>query len=442
MASDQVMNELAIALAEAGLSVIQDEERLAKLSGDYFHFSPVLTPLLADKRGDLAVQPTTEAEVLAIARLCVQQRVPVTVRGSGTGNYGQCVPLQGGLILDTSGMQRILRLENGTAVVEAGVKLGALERAARAQGWELRMYPSTVRSATVGGFVAGGSGGIGSVTWGQLRDRGNLRSVRVVTLEAEPQILTLTGSNVQAVNHAYGTNGILTALEMALAPATPWQETVAVFAEFEAAAALGWALARSDGIAKKLVSAFAPPIPEFLAPLRESVPAGAACLIAGIGQADGDTWRAWVAEAGGTLIWDRPWEGTGTLTELTWNHTTLLARSRDAAWTYLQCVYPDLETVAWASRTFAGELCQHLEFMRLQGQPAIGAIPLWRYTTEARLREAIAQLEGAGVGVFDPHTYVLEDGGMKTIDRQQADFKQQVDPYRLLNPGKTRAASQ
>ncbi|HAN46759.1 MAG TPA: FAD-linked oxidase [Cyanobacteria bacterium UBA8156] len=436
------MTELALALTQAGIPVMRDEERVAKLSGDYYHFSPVLTPLLADKRGDLAVRPTTEAEVLAIARLCVQQRVPVTVRGSGTGNYGQCVPLRGGLILDTSGLQRILRLENGTAVVEPGVKLGTLERAAQEQGWELRMYPSTVRSATVGGFIAGGSGGIGSVTWGQLRDRGNLRSVRVVTLETEPQILTLAGDSVQAVNHAYGTNGILTALEMALAPATPWQETVAVFADFAAAAALGWALARSDGIAKKLISVFESPIPEFFAPLREAVPIGCACLIAGIGWADGDTWRAWVQEAGGTLVWDRPWEGTGALTELTWNHTTLLARSRDAAWTYLQCVYPNLETVAWASRTFAGELYQHLEFMRLQGQPTIGAIPLWRYTTTTRLRAAIAQLEEAGVVVFDPHTYVLEDGGMKTIDRQQADFKQRVDPYGLLNPGKTRAESQ
>ncbi|MFQ3680327.1 MAG: FAD-binding oxidoreductase [Pseudanabaenaceae cyanobacterium] len=433
------MEELAIALTQAGIPVIRDGERLAKLSGDYYHFSPVLTPLLVDKRADLAVRPTTEAEVLAIARLCVRHRVPVTVRGSGTGNYGQCVPLRGGLVLDTSGLQRILRLDNGTAVVEPGVKLGVLDRAAQEQGWELRMYPSTVRSATAGGFIAGGSGGIGSVTWGQLRDRGNLRSARVVTLEPEPQILTLTGNDVQAVNHAYGTNGILTALELALAPATPWQETVAVWADFEAAAAVGWALARSDGIAKKLVAVFAPPIPEFLAPLRGAVPPAQACLIAGVGRADADTWRAWVQEAGGTLVWDRPWEGTGTLTELTWNHTTLLARSHDTAWTYLQCVYPDLETVTWASRTFAGELCQHLEFMRLQGQPAIGAIPLWRYTTETRLREAIAQLEKAGVVVFDPHTYVLEDGGMKTVDRQQAVFKQRVDPYGLLNPGKTRS---
>ena len=51
------------------------------------------------------------------------------------------------------------------------------------------MHPSTKRTATIGGFVAGGSGGIGSVTWGGLREPGNVAAARIVTMEAEPRVL-------------------------------------------------------------------------------------------------------------------------------------------------------------------------------------------------------------------------------------------------------------
>jgi FAD/FMN-containing dehydrogenase len=76
----------------------------------------------------------------------------------------------------------------------------------------------------LGVFIGGGSGGIGSITYGQLRDRGNLHAVRVVTLEDEPRVIELRGDNVQKVNHAYGTNGIITQLEIPLAPAYDWTE--------------------------------------------------------------------------------------------------------------------------------------------------------------------------------------------------------------------------
>ena len=75
---------------------------------------------------------------------------------------------------------------------------------------------------TIGGFVAGGSSGVGSITWGILRDRGNILAVRVVTMEAEPRVLELAGDDVQQVNHAYGTNGVITEVEMPLAPALAW----------------------------------------------------------------------------------------------------------------------------------------------------------------------------------------------------------------------------
>ena len=73
------------------------------------------------------------------------------------------------------------------------------------------MFPSTRATATIGGFIAGGSGGVGSITWGGLRDFGNVLRLRVMTMEAEPRTLELTGEDLHKAVHAYGTNGVITA---------------------------------------------------------------------------------------------------------------------------------------------------------------------------------------------------------------------------------------
>ena len=89
------------------LEIITDPLQLAKLSLDYYHFSPILQEKLHDKRADLVIRPTTEEDVIQIAQTCVKYQVPLTVRGAGTGNYGQCIPLKGGVILDTTKMNQI-----------------------------------------------------------------------------------------------------------------------------------------------------------------------------------------------------------------------------------------------------------------------------------------------------------------------------------------------
>ena len=75
---------------------------LDRLSHDFYWYSPILRPQLAGKAADVAVQPINVEEVLAVMRFASRHQIPVTVRGAGTGNYGQCVPLQGGIVLDLS----------------------------------------------------------------------------------------------------------------------------------------------------------------------------------------------------------------------------------------------------------------------------------------------------------------------------------------------------
>ncbi|MBD1885213.1 FAD-binding oxidoreductase [Microcoleus vaginatus] len=429
----------------SGIEIISDRAQVVKLSQDYYHFSPVLQPILSDKTGDLVVRPASEAEVLRIAAACVKSKIPLTVRGAGTGNYGQCIPLNGGVILDTTKMNSIRWIKPGLACVEPGVKMSVFDKQARETGWELRMVPSTYRTATIGGFIGGGSGGIGSITYGQLRDRGNLHAVRVVTMEDEPRVIELRGDEVQKVNHAYGTNGIITELEIPLAPAYPWAEIIVAFDDFMTAANFGQALGDADGIIKKLICVCAWPIPAYFAAFREEIPEGKHCALLMVAESCLEPLQDLVREYGGTICYQKNAQAAtkgAAIAEFTWNHTTLHARSADPSLTYLQTLFPPdkgLKLIEELYNYYGDEVMMHLEFLRINGRAIAAALQIVRYTTESRLNEIIRYHEEQGAMIANPHTYILEDGGMKSINVEQLQFKELVDPYGLLNPGKMRA---
>ena len=59
---------------------------------------------LQDKLADIIVVPRDEADVIRVASAAARYRVPITIRGGGTGNYGRCVPVRGGAVLDMSSL--------------------------------------------------------------------------------------------------------------------------------------------------------------------------------------------------------------------------------------------------------------------------------------------------------------------------------------------------
>ena len=430
----------------AGIPVIDEPRGIRAKSQDFNWYSPILKEQLADKTADLVVGPRDEADILRVARACARYRLPITVRGGGTGNYGQAVPLAGGIVLDMSALATIERHEPGLVRVAAGMRMVDLDAELQPKGWELRMHPSTKRSATIGGFVAGGSGGVGSVTYGGLREIGNVMGARIVTVEDEPRILELHDRDALAVNHAYGTTGIITALDMPLAPAWSWIDLIVTFEDFLDAVESGRALALADGIIKKLATPIAWPLPSFFKPFKAFCPDGQSILIAMVAESSLRAFRNLAAAMGGSITYCEPTnEGPRgrPLYECTWNHTTLYALKAEKSVTYLQAMYPAdrlVEMVGEISSLFGDELIPHLEFVRFAGRVTASGLPVLRYTSAERLDEVIALHEARGISIANPHVVTLEDGSRhKRADSDQLGFKRRVDPYGLMNPGKMRS---
>ena len=184
------MTKIETLLSRLGdIPVITAEKAVKAKSRDFFWYSPILKEKLDHITADLIVAPRDVSDVRAVLAHCYELDIPVTPRGGGTGNYGQAMPLAGGVVLDMVRMNGIVSLRDGVVIAEPGALIGDIDKAARAElGQELRMHPSTKETATIAGFVAGGSGGVGSIRWGMLSEPGNILRVQIMTMEAEPRL--------------------------------------------------------------------------------------------------------------------------------------------------------------------------------------------------------------------------------------------------------------
>ena len=430
-----------------GIKIEDNEKIVQQKSRDFYWYSPVLKERLDHVTGDLIVSPKTEDEVIRVLKACYKHDVPVTPCGTGTGNYGQAMPLSGGVVLSLADMSEIKEIAPGRAVVGPGVICSDLDKAAREQsGQEMRMHPSTTHTATVAGFVAGGSGGVGSTRWGGLRDFGNVIRLRVVTMEEEPRVLELTGADLHKVTHAYGTNGIITEVEIPLTAAYDWIDVIVTFDDFVEAAGYANALGRQDGILLKLNTVISAPAPfDYFKRHQKFLKEGDSVVICMVAPQSLDAFLAYTAREGGNIAFNSAalsaegMRGLPPAFELAWNHTTLRGLRIDPAITYLQVLYPFPNQLALIEKLhgmFKGEIIDHLEFVRFDGDITCFGLPMVRYTTEARLDEIIETFNREGAPIFNPHRFTLEEGGMKQTDEIQLAFKREADPKGLLNPGK------
>ncbi len=173
--------------------IVNDPERVQygkAVNADYGH----------DELGDISSMPDLVVKVMSteevskIMKYAYEQKIPVTPRGSGTGLVGAAVPIHHGIIIDLSGMSKVLELDekNLTITVEPGVLL--MDLAQYVEDHEL-FYPPDPgeKSATIAGNINTNAGGMRAVKYGVTRDY--VRGLEAVLPNGD--VVQIGGKNVK-----------------------------------------------------------------------------------------------------------------------------------------------------------------------------------------------------------------------------------------------------
>lgn len=223
-------------------------EQLIEIVGDE-NFSDSLIDMIAYSKDasehkhtpDGVVWVTTTEQVSAVLKLANDTGFPVIPRGSGTGLAGLAVANTGGLIMDMSRMNKILKisLEDRLVVVEPGVVYESLQTELTPHGFFFPPDPASGKVATLGGNVATNAGGVKGAKYGVTKDY--VLALEVVL--ADGRVLD-TGSNCIKSVSGYdltklfvgseGTLGVVTKITLKINPKPPISATaMATFDDVE-----------------------------------------------------------------------------------------------------------------------------------------------------------------------------------------------------------------
>ena len=155
----------------AELESIVGREHVRHREGEVAPYARDATPLFSSPP-DAVVFPARTAEVAAVLRLATAHRVPVVPRGAGSNLCAATVPLQGGILLVLTRMDRVLEISTEELLVRAepGATTATVAEAAAAQGLLFAPDPGSRTVSTVGGNVATCAGGLRGLKYGVTRN--------------------------------------------------------------------------------------------------------------------------------------------------------------------------------------------------------------------------------------------------------------------------------
>ncbi|MDZ4064711.1 MAG: FAD-binding oxidoreductase, partial [Coriobacteriia bacterium] len=157
------------------------------------------------------VRPRDEAQIVDLVKLAGRERIKLVPRGWATSGYGGVLPPKGAVVVDMSGMHRVLAVDHKemTVTVQASAIWEQIERELNHDGLGLRVYPSSAPSSGAAGWLAQGGAGFGSYEYGTFKE--NVVSARVVLPSGEVRVFA--GDELQnLVADAEGITGIITEL--------------------------------------------------------------------------------------------------------------------------------------------------------------------------------------------------------------------------------------
>ena len=218
-----VVRELTDAVGAATL--VSDGERLDEYTADTY-WKALAARATGEPLGrpDVVVLAASERDVTATLHVANRHRIPVVPWGGGSGSQGGAVPSEGGIVLDLTGLDRIVDVDERalTVTAEAGVNGLRLENELNERGLMLPHYPASVDLATVGGYVAARGSGVLSTRYGKIEDL--VLSLRVATPTGD--LIETVGVPRHAVGPdltqlfvgSEGTLGVITAATLQLVP--------------------------------------------------------------------------------------------------------------------------------------------------------------------------------------------------------------------------------
>ena len=426
---DYAALEAALAAVLGPRGVSSDPRQREKASVDGARMSPIIAEQLPLGVADLVAFPADADQIAEVVGIAVAHGAPLTPRGKGTGNYGQAIPMPGGLVLDTSRARAVVEVGDGWITAEAGAPMAALEQAARQHGQQLWMYPSTVHS-TLGGFIAGGSGGTGSIAHGSNHE-GFVVALDVVTPASGGEIVHVDGDDALGYVHNYGTAGVIARATVRLEPLRDWRGLYASFDDFAGPLSV---LQRLGALRPhpRLVSADDPHVSAQLPP-DPAFPEGRSSLRTIVDATLVDEATDIITAAGGRIedVREGPQVSTA-ISVLSYNHPIeWLQKSEPGVYFHVEVGGAALiERYDEVMAVYPGA---HLHIEATATRP-IGMLA-GVYESPEQVADGIAALTALGVGVHNPHQWIVDFRLPETVELART-----TDPHGLLNPGKLNVA--
>ncbi len=415
-----------------------DAARVRRASRDMSAvLSPGLARLFEDRVADAVVSPRTEDELLDVVAAAARYRVPLIPRGAGTCNFGQSVPLRGGVVLELEHLTGLVASEPGTWRAWTGTILFDVDEALRPTDLEMRLFPSSKKVGTVGGYVNGGHAGIGAVRHGVLADRGNITGLRVMSVEESPRIVEVRGADVDLVHFSFGTSGIVTQVEMPTTKAWPWRDVALSFPTLAHATDFALQVALADGIDVKNVHPVDSAVAAALTPLR--LPAARAAALVMVAPHSREALLSLAGDDVEVVHDVRAGSGPRDIPfyEYTWGHSVFWLRKRYPQIATLIALLPETDPVATLTALLPrlpDPTYVAISVKRFAGRPALQlslCVP-----GEVQLVAASVAASELGALVADTHRPVLSASSIYRFEERQRIFKNGIDPHGLLNPGK------
>lgn len=465
----ETMTRDAVAALTATLGekkIASEPASIARMLRDQSWLSPVLKEETEQRKEAVgmtrgvaaALAPDSLDDLKVIASMAARRRIPLTLRGAASSNFGLLSPDFGGLLIDMRKLSGGIEVrDDGDIVALAGTPHGLIEKTAWASGRECPVLTTTYANATIGGWLAGGHVGLGSGCNGAIWDD-LVRSIRVLTVEEEPKLVELRGKEAHPALHTFGAGGLIYDVVLRSDPRHQWDEMVGFFPTYEQAADFVTELSLDPHFRHRAATAQDETLTsgqQAIATLGRS----GSCALLIIDHAQRAEVKAMAARYGGDLVfwqqWDLAMPPRQSIAAMVYGHRMLWVKQFLTGAAFAHVYFDPADPLAGQQRLkerFGCNLLMETKFIRSPWMArALGfdpAAPLAASVvtivdgTPKNVHDLLAACDELGLKYQSSHSNVVEENGLFADVSAIVALKARVDPYNLVNRGRLRSATQ